>query len=150
MSYNYRSGKFSSRSLGGYLGYPASTYDSLYPSNVDCYPSTCQLGSSLYSDCQETCCEPTSCQTSYVASSPCQTSCYRPENTIFCSPCQRNYPGSLGYGNAGLGSFGYGCSGFQSLGCGSRFYRPTFFPSGSCQSTCYQPAFGSRFLGSIC
>uniref|UniRef100_A0A8C8Z091 Keratin-associated protein n=1 Tax=Prolemur simus TaxID=1328070 RepID=A0A8C8Z091_PROSS len=138
MSSNYRSRKFSSRSLGGYLGYPASTCDSSYPSNVDYSPSTCQLGSSLYSDCQETCCEPTGFQTSYVVSRPCQTSFYRPENTVFCSPCQTNYPGSLVYGNSGFGSFGYGSAGFQSLGCGSRFYHPTFFPSRSCQSTCYQ------------
>ncbi|KAL2805338.1 keratin-associated protein 15-1, partial [Daubentonia madagascariensis] len=83
MSCNYSSGNFSSRSLGGYRGYPASTYDSFYPSNVVYSPSTCQLGSSLYSGCQETCCEPTSCQTSFVVSSPCQASCYRPKNTIF-------------------------------------------------------------------
>ncbi|XP_019585476.2 keratin-associated protein 15-1 [Rhinolophus sinicus] len=144
MSYNCSSGNFSSRSLGGCLQYPVSFYNSSYPSNVVCSPSSCQLGSSLYSGCQETCFEPTSCQTpSSVA-----RSCFRPKNSIFCSPCQTNYTGSLGCGNIGLGPFGYGSTGFQSPGCGSSFYRPTYFPSRSCQSTCYQPAFSSRCFGS--
>uniref|UniRef100_A0A673STX0 Keratin-associated protein n=2 Tax=Suricata suricatta TaxID=37032 RepID=A0A673STX0_SURSU len=138
MHYNCSSGNFSSHSLGGYLGYPVSTYGSLYPSTVVNSPSTCQLGSSRFGGYQETCCEPTSRWTSCTGARSYQTSCFRPENSIFFSPCQSNYTGSLGCGNIGLGSFGCGSTGFQSLGCGSRFCRPTYFSSRSCQSTCYQ------------
>ncbi|KAL4681811.1 hypothetical protein H8959_007288 [Pygathrix nigripes] len=93
MSYNCCSGNFSSRSFGGYLRYPASSCGFSCPSNLVsstdlCSPSTCQLGSSLYRGCQETCWEPTSCETSFVESSPCQTSCYRPRTPLLCSPCQ--------------------------------------------------------------
>ncbi|XP_075860783.1 keratin-associated protein 13-1-like [Microcebus murinus] len=157
MSYNCCSGNFSSRSFGGYLRYPRSSCGFSYPSNLVycpylCSPSTCQLGSSLYSDCQETCYEPTSCQTSCVVSSPCQTSCYRPRTSFFCSPCQMTYSGSLGFGSRGFPSFGCGS---QSVGCGpkafsslnnrSNFYGPTYFSSRSCQSASYQPACESGF-----
>ncbi|XP_005606286.1 keratin-associated protein 15-1 [Equus przewalskii] len=148
MSYNCSSGNFSARSLGGYLRYPVSTFDSFSPSNVVYSPSACQLGSSLYDGCQGSLCEPTSCQPSCAVARSHRTSCFRPKNFIFYSPCQTNYTGSLGCGNIGLGSFGYGSTGFQSLGCGSSFLRPTCFSSRSCQSTCYRPAFGSRFFGS--
>ncbi|XP_058585106.1 keratin-associated protein 15-1 [Neofelis nebulosa] len=148
MHYNRSSGSFSSSSLGGYLGHPVSTYDSFYPSNAVYSPSTCQLGSSLFGGCQETYCEPTSCWTSCTGARSYQTSCFRPKNSIFFGPCQTNYTGSLGCGNIGLGSFGYGSTGFQSLGCGFSFCCPTYFSSRSCQSTCNQPAFSSRFFRS--
>ncbi|XP_008700035.1 keratin-associated protein 15-1 [Ursus maritimus] len=150
MHYNCSPGNFSSRSLGGYLGYPVSTYDSFYPSNVVYSPNTCQLGSSVFGGYQETYCEPTSCGTSCAGARSYQTSGFRPKNSIFFSPCQTNYTGSLGCGNIGLGSLGCGSTGFQSLGCGFSFSRPTYFSSRSCQSTCYQPAFSSRFFGSSC
>lgn len=148
MHYSCNSGNLSSHSLGGYLGYPVSTSDSFYPTNGVYSPSTCQLGSSLFDSCQETCCEPTSCWTSCTGARSYQASCFRPKNSIFFNPCQTNYTGSLGCGNIGLGSFGCGGSGFPSLGCGASFCRPTYFSSRSCQSTCYQPAFNSRFFGS--
>ncbi|XP_025841237.1 keratin-associated protein 15-1-like [Vulpes vulpes] len=147
MHYNCSPGNFSShsRSPAGYLGYPVSTYDSFYPSNVAYSPSTCQLGSSVFGGYQEISCEPISCQTYYPVSRPCQTSCFHPKSSIFFSPCQTNYTGSLGCGNIGLGSFG-----FQSMGYGSSSCRPTSFSSRSCQSACYRPAFSSRFFGSTC
>ncbi|KAL1288539.1 KRTAP15L [Ovibos moschatus] len=52
MSFNCSMGNFS-HSLGGYLGVPVPTCDSFYPSNVVYSPSTFQLGSTLYGDCQE-------------------------------------------------------------------------------------------------
>ncbi|PNI61603.1 KRTAP13-1 isoform 1 [Pan troglodytes] len=170
MSYNCCSGNFSSRSCGGYLHYPASSCGFSYPSNqvysTDlCSPSTCQLGSSLYRGCQQTCWEPTSCQTSYVESSPCQTSCYRPRTSLLCSPCQTTYSGSLGFGSSsccslgygsrscysvgcgssGFRSLGYGGCGFPSLGYGVGFCHPTYLASRSCQSSCYRPTCGSGF-----
>ncbi|XP_008563009.1 PREDICTED: keratin-associated protein 13-1-like [Galeopterus variegatus] len=167
MSYNCSSGKFSSRCFGGCLQYPVSSCGSSFPSNLFyrtnlCSPSTCQLGSSLYSGCQETCCEPTSCQTSCVVSSPCQTSCFRPRFSMFSGPCQTISDGCLDFGSRGFQSFGcgspslrFGSSGFQSVGCGpnafsslnyrSNFFCPTYFSSRSCQSTSYQPACGSGF-----
>ncbi|XP_019510491.1 PREDICTED: keratin-associated protein 15-1-like [Hipposideros armiger] len=148
MSYNCRSGNFSSRSFGGCLQRPVSFHDTIYPSKVVLSPSTCQLGSSTYDGCQETCWEPTSCQTPCSVASSYQTSCFRPRNSMFCSPCQTNYAGSSGCGNIGLGPFGYGSAGFQSPGCGSGFYRPSYLPSRGCPSTCYQPAFSSRCFGS--
>ncbi|XP_058426600.1 keratin-associated protein 15-1-like [Diceros bicornis minor] len=146
VSYNCSSGNFS-RLLGGYLRYPGPTFDSFSPNNIVYSPNTCQLGSSLYDGCQNFC-EPTSCQTSCVVARSHQTSCFPPKNFIFYSPCHRNYTRSLGFGNIGLRTFGYRGTGFLSLGCGSSFCRPTYFPPGSCQSTYYQPAFGSRFFGS--
>ncbi|XP_027630293.1 keratin-associated protein 13-1 isoform X1 [Tupaia chinensis] len=169
MSYNCCSGNFSSRSFGGYLQSPTTSCGSSYPSNLVlgtnlCSPSACQLGSSLYSGCQETRCEPTSCET------PCQTSCYRPRTSTICSPCQPIYSGSLGFGSSscrsldygsrscyslgcgpsGFQPLGYGVCGFPSLGYGSRFCRPTYLASRSCQSSCYRPACGSGFYRSIC
>ncbi|KAM9088445.1 keratin-associated protein 15-1 [Megaptera novaeangliae] len=148
MSLNCSSGNFSSLSLGGYLGYPVSTYDSFYTSNISYpHPSTFQLGSSLHGGCQETFFKPPSFQTPWAVTRSYQTSYFHPKNIIFHSPCQTNYTGSLGLGNTGLGSFGYGNTGFQSLGCGSSFCCPTYFSSRNCQSSCYQPAFSSRFFG---
>ncbi|XP_058585104.1 keratin-associated protein 13-1-like [Neofelis nebulosa] len=164
MSYSCCSGNFSSRSLGGYLRYPSFSCGSSYPSNLVyrtdlCSPSTCQLGSSLYSGCQETCCEPTSCRTSCVVSSPCQTSCSLPRTSTFYSPCWTAYPGSVGFGSRSCYSLGYGSQGFRPLGyrvhCfpllayGSRFCRPTYFTSRSCQS-CYRPTCESGFYTSTC
>uniref|UniRef100_A0A671ETJ9 Keratin-associated protein n=1 Tax=Rhinolophus ferrumequinum TaxID=59479 RepID=A0A671ETJ9_RHIFE len=144
MSYNCCSGNFSSRSLGGYLRYPGSPCGSSYPSNLvystdRCSPSTSQLGSSLYSDCQETCCEPTSCQTSCVVSRPCQMSCYHPRTSTLCIASPPTYTGSLGCGSSSSCSLGYGSrscyssgsSGFRTLSygvCGfsSRGYRSRF------------------------
>ncbi|KAF0882249.1 keratin-associated protein 13-1-like [Crocuta crocuta] len=165
MSYSCCSGIFSSRSLGGYLRYPSSSCGSSYPSNLVyctdlCSPSTCQLGSSLYSGCQDTCCEPTSCRTSCVVSSPCPTSCSRPRTSTLCSPCWTAYPRcvgfgsrscySLGCGSQGFRSLGYGVCGFPSLSYGWRFCRPTYFSSRTCQSSCYRPTRGSGSYTSTC
>ncbi|XP_029796598.1 keratin-associated protein 13-2-like [Suricata suricatta] len=175
MSYSCCSGNFSSRSFGGYQRYPSSACGSSYPSNLVyltdlCSPSTYQLGSSLYSGCQETCCEPTSCQTSCAVSSPCQTSCSRPRASTLCSPCQTTYSGcvgsgsrsccSLSYGSrsvwslgcrsSGFRPLGYGVCGFPSLSYGSSFCRPTYWASRSCQSACYRPTYRSAFCRSTC
>ncbi|XP_004390893.1 keratin-associated protein 13-1-like [Trichechus manatus latirostris] len=169
MSYNCCSGNFS-RSLWGSLGYPGSSCGSSSPSHLVystglCFPSTIQLGSSLYRGCQETCCEPSSYQNSCMVSSPCQMSRYHPRTSGFCSPCQKTYTGplsygvcgfpSLGYGSrscysqgcgsSGFRSLGYGVHGFSSLGHRSRFYCPTYLASRTCQSSCYRPACGSGF-----
>eukprot|EP00069_Balaena_mysticetus_P004118 bmy_17185T0 len=162
-------GNFSSRSLGGHLCYPDSFYPSHLVYSTDlCSPSTCQLGSSLYS--QETCYEPIRCQTSLVVSSPCQTSCYRPRTSSLCSPCWTTYAGCLGFksssfsslssgsrrcyslgcGFRGLNPRSYGVCGFPSLGCGSRFFSPTNFASSSCQSPCYRPTCGFCLYRSTC
>ncbi|XP_007939507.1 keratin-associated protein 15-1 [Orycteropus afer afer] len=143
MSYNCSSGNCSSRSHGGYLGYPLSTYDAFDPSNIVYSPRTCQVDSSFYNCCQESFCEPTSCQTPCAVARSYQASCYHPKNLILCSPCQKNYAGFLECGNIGLGYLNYG-----SNDCGSSFSHPSYFSSGSYQSTCYQPAFGSRYFGS--
>ncbi|ELK15935.1 keratin-associated protein 13-1 [Pteropus alecto] len=142
MSYNCCSGNFSSRSFGGYLQSPRSSCGSSYPSNLVCSPSTCQLASSLYRGCQETCCEPTSYQTSCVVSSPCQSSCYRPRTSTPCSPCRSAYTVSLGSGSSSSCSLGcgsrifrplsYGVCGFPAWGYGSRFCHPIYLPSRSC------------------
>uniref|UniRef100_A0A8C3YLE6 Keratin-associated protein n=1 Tax=Catagonus wagneri TaxID=51154 RepID=A0A8C3YLE6_9CETA len=154
MSCNCCSGNFSSCSLGDLLHYSGSSRGSSFPSNLVyrtdlCSPSTCQGGSSVYSDCQETCSEPTRCQAFRVVPSPCQTSFYYPRTSTFFSPCQRTFSGSLGFGSSNFGSFGCGfpslgfrSSGFQSLGYGlsdfsslgyrSSFYHPTYFSSRSC------------------
>ncbi|XP_004468658.1 keratin-associated protein 13-1-like [Dasypus novemcinctus] len=170
MSSNCYSGNFSSCSLGGSLHYRGSPCGLSYPSNLVytsdfCSPSTCQLGSSLYSGCQEPCGEPSRCQTSYVASRPCQTSCYRPRISIPCSPCDVNYTGSLGFGSrsscslrygsrrcyppvCGSSRFrplGYGICGFPSLGYGSGLCHPTYLASRTCQSSCYRPVCGFGF-----
>nr|XP_020758134.1 keratin-associated protein 13-1-like [Odocoileus virginianus texanus] len=167
MSYTCCSRNFSSRSLGDHLRYPGASCGSSFPSNLVysadlCPRSSCQLGSSFYS--QETCCVPIRTQTFRVVSRPCQTSCYRPRTPTFSSPCQTTLPGSLGFrssscsslssgsrscysGGCGSRSFrrlGYGICGFPSLGCGSGFCRPTF-ASRSCHSSCYRPSCGSVF-----
>ncbi|XP_038437051.1 keratin-associated protein 13-2-like [Canis lupus familiaris] len=145
MSYSCCSGNFSSsRSFGGYLRYPSSSCGSSHPSNLVyrtdvCSPSTCQVGSSLHSGCQETCCKPTSCQTSCVVSRPCPTSCYRPRTSTLCSPCQTTCSGSLGLGSSSC----------RSLGYGSRSCYPTSLASRSFQS-CYRPTYISAFCKSTC
>ncbi|EPY73556.1 keratin-associated protein 13-2-like protein [Camelus ferus] len=73
------------------MHYPGSSCGSSYPSNLVCTtdlcsPSTCQLSSSLYRGCQETCCEPTRC---HVMSSPCQTFCYCQRTSLLCSPASQ-------------------------------------------------------------
>uniref|UniRef100_A0A8D2B8Q1 Keratin-associated protein n=1 Tax=Sciurus vulgaris TaxID=55149 RepID=A0A8D2B8Q1_SCIVU len=167
MSSNCYSGSFSSRSFGGYLQQRGSSCGSSYPSNVfHCpdlqTPVTHQLGSSLFSGCQETCCEPAGCQTPCVVSKPCQTSCYRQRPTAIYSPCRTAFSGSLGFGSRGFQSvgcgspfLGFGSRGFQSVGCGphtfsslnygSNFYRPSYFSSRSCQSASYHLPCGSGF-----
>uniref|UniRef100_G1SPA0 Keratin-associated protein n=1 Tax=Oryctolagus cuniculus TaxID=9986 RepID=G1SPA0_RABIT len=163
MPYNCCSGNSFSQSFGGYLRYPRSSCGSSYPNNsfysagLQC-PSTCQLGSSLYSGCQEPGCEPTSCQTSYVVSSPCQTSCYRRRTSTLCNPCRTIYTGchplrcgsghpySLGCGSrscyspcCGFSDFRlqrYRVCGFPSLSYGSRFCFPRYFTARTCQSSC--------------
>ncbi|XP_057553604.1 keratin-associated protein 13-1-like [Hippopotamus amphibius kiboko] len=166
MSYNCCSGNFSSCSLGSHLRCPGSFYPSNLVYSTDlCSPSSCQLGSSLYS--QETCCEPVKCQTSRVVSSPCQTSCYRPRTSTLCSPCWTTYPGSLGFRSSSCRSLSSGSRSCYSLGCGSRdfrpprygvsslscgsgFCRPAYFASSGCLSSCYRPTCGSGFYHSTC
>nr|XP_004654467.1 keratin-associated protein 15-1 [Jaculus jaculus] len=148
MSYNCSSGNFSSQSFGGFLRYPVSTFNSSYPSNVFYSPKSFHLGSSFYNGQQETFGEPIDCQETGAGFSPYQSSCYRPKHFTFSRPCHANFTGSYGYGNSGFGSFGFGGSGIQSLGCGSNFYRPTYVPYRSCQSSWNQPGFGSRFFQS--
>ncbi|XP_025305751.1 keratin-associated protein 13-1-like [Canis lupus dingo] len=165
MSYSCCSGNFSSRSFGGYLRYPSSSCGSSYPSNLVyrtdvCSPSTCQVGSSLYNGCQETCCEPASFQTSCVVSSPCQTSCYRPRTSMLCSPWWTTYPGSvglgsrscysLGYGSQGFRPLGYRVYGFPSLSYGSSVYHPMYFPSRNFCSSSYWPRCRSGFYQLVC
>uniref|UniRef100_A0A2K6G849 Keratin-associated protein n=1 Tax=Propithecus coquereli TaxID=379532 RepID=A0A2K6G849_PROCO len=155
MPYSCCCGKVSSHSFGGYLRYPGTSCGSSYPSNLVyrtdlCSPSTCQLGSSLYSGCQETYSEPTSCQ----------TSCYRPRTSPLCSPCQTTYSESLGFGSSSCRSLGCGPNGFRPLGCGgcsfpslscaSGFYRPSYLASRSCWSSCYRPTCGSHFYRFTC
>ncbi|XP_039085798.1 keratin-associated protein 13-1-like [Hyaena hyaena] len=171
MSYSCCSGNFSSRSLGGYLRCPSSSYPSnlVYCTDL-CSPSACQLGSSLYSGCQDTCCEPTSCRKSCVVSSPCHKSCYRPRTSTLCSPCWPAYPGCVGFGSRstcslssgsrscyslscgsqGFRPLGYRVHGFPLLAYGSRFCRPTYFTSRSYQSSCYTPTCEAGFYTSTC
>ena len=155
MSYNC-SGNFSSCSLGSYRRYPCSSFPSNLVYSADLCPrSSCQLGSSLYS--QETCCEPIRTQTFRVVSRPCQTSCCHPRTPTFFSPCQTTLPGSLGFrsssfsslssgyrscysggcGSRGSRRLGSGICGFPSLGCGSGFWHPVNFPCRSFHSSCY-------------
>ncbi|KAB0355414.1 hypothetical protein FD755_021922 [Muntiacus reevesi] len=156
MSYSCCSGNFSSCSLGSYRRYPCSSFPSNLVYSADlCPPSSCQLGSSLYS--QKTCCEPIKTQMFRVVSRPCQTSCCRPKTLRFFSPCQTTLRGSLGFrssscsslssgsrscysvgcGPSGFRRLGYGICGFPSLGCGSRFWHPINFPCRSFHSSCY-------------
>ncbi|XP_003467333.3 keratin-associated protein 13-1-like [Cavia porcellus] len=170
MSYGCSSGNFSSRSCGGYLQLPASSCGSSYPSNLVYSahlqsPTSYQLGSSLYSGCQETFYGPTSCRRSCVLSRPCQTSCYRPRPSAFCSPCGTTYSGSLGFGSNSCRSLGcgstscyslggrsngfrpltYGIRSFPMLNYGSRFCNSVCFPSRSFHSSCYRPFYRSAF-----
>ncbi|XP_007126536.1 keratin-associated protein 13-1-like [Physeter macrocephalus] len=168
MSYNCCSGNFSSCSLGSHLCYPGSFYSSNLVYSTDLYSrSTCQLGSSLYSSCQETCYEPTMCQAFSVVSSPCQTSCYCPTTSTIYHPCYTIYAGSLGFrssrgcslssgsrsfyslacGSSGFRHLGYSVWGSPTLGYGSRFCHPPYFDFQNCQSSFYQPACGSYFWG---
>ncbi|XP_006862643.1 PREDICTED: keratin-associated protein 13-1-like [Chrysochloris asiatica] len=175
MPYNCYSGNFSSQSLGSCQRYLGSSCGSSYPSNLVystglSSPSICQLGSSLYRGCQETCCEPKSCQTFCVVPKPIQASCYRPRPSTLCSPCQNAYAGSLGFGSRSSCSLGYGSRscysqscrslsfrplnygtcGFPSLGYGSGFCYPTYFLSRSYQSSCYRPTCGSNCFRLTC
>ncbi|XP_004675559.1 PREDICTED: keratin-associated protein 15-1-like [Condylura cristata] len=147
MSYNYGSGNFSSRSFGGYLGYPGSTCESFCPNNVAYSPNNCQPGSSFYGGCQENFLEASGCQNPCAGTRTFPASCLRPKNNMFYN--QMNQAVSQGCGNAGFGPFGYGCgAGFQPQGSGAGFCRPNYLSNRSCQSTCYQPGVGSRFYGS--
>ncbi|XP_007528623.1 keratin-associated protein 13-1-like [Erinaceus europaeus] len=168
MPYNCRSRSFSSSSLGSGLRYPVSSCGFSYPSNLVystdlLSPRTCQLGSSLYSGCQNTCAKPIRCQTSCVVSSPCQISCYRQKPSTLCSPCQTTYIGSLGCGSSSTYPLGHGPRSFYPLGCGSSrppsyeiigfpslssgsgYFCPSYFSSRSFQSSCYRPTCGSGF-----
>ncbi|XP_005073964.1 keratin-associated protein 13-1-like [Mesocricetus auratus] len=145
-----------------------------YPSNLvytttSCFPSTCQLGSSLISGCQETCIEPTSFQRSCVVSSPWQTACYYPRSFTPCSPCQEIHAGSLGFGPSsfqfldcgssehyivgcgpsGFESLYYGVSGLPFQKYGSRFCYPTLLPASTCQAG-YKPICGNTLYGVYC
>ncbi|XP_057553610.1 keratin-associated protein 13-2-like [Hippopotamus amphibius kiboko] len=114
MSYSCCSGNFSSRSLGGYQRCPGSFYPSNLVYSTDlCSPSSCQLGSSLYSGCYE----PIRCLTPCVVSRPCQTSCYRLKTSRLCSPCWTTYAGSLGFGSSSCHSLSSGSRSCYSLGC---------------------------------
>ncbi|XP_058919953.1 keratin-associated protein 13-1-like [Kogia breviceps] len=166
MSYNCCFGNFYSHSPRGYLHYPGSFHPSDLVYSTDLSSSiSCQLDSSLYSICQETCDEPTRCQMYRVVSSPCQTFCYHPSTSMPCSPCQSTHTeflscGSsrgycLGYGSRscyslGCGSYGFrplgsGICGFPSLSHGSRFCHPTYVASRIRQTSCYQPTCISGF-----
>uniref|UniRef100_A0A8C0E1A1 Keratin-associated protein n=1 Tax=Balaenoptera musculus TaxID=9771 RepID=A0A8C0E1A1_BALMU len=125
-------------------------------------PTTCQLGSSLYSGCQETCYKRTRYQTFYVVSRPSQISCYHSRTSTLCRPSKTTYSGSLGFGSSNSCSLGYGSGssylpgcgsssfrpvacrvhGFPSLNYGSGFCYPSYFTSGNFQS-CYRPTCGS-------
>ncbi|XP_066219838.1 keratin-associated protein 15-1-like [Saccopteryx leptura] len=137
MSYNYCSGNVSSRSLGGYLRYPGSSYDSFCPGDAICPPGPGPQGSSLYGACQETFWEPTSWQ----------ESCCNPRTTTLCRPYQSHYMGSVGCGSSGFGPFASGSAGVQSMGYRPGLCRPTHFSHRGYQSHCSQPSFGSRCFG---
>ena len=133
---------------------PGSSCGSSFLSNLVystdfCFPSSCQLDSSLNS--QETRYEPIWCQMPF----------YHPRTSTLCSPCQSIHTGSLshgfsrgyclGYGSRtcyslGFGSCGfrpllYGVCGFPSLSHRSQFYNPMYVASGSCQTSCDQSTF---------
>ncbi|EGW01444.1 keratin-associated protein 13-1 [Cricetulus griseus] len=167
MAYSCCSANFSSRSQRSCLPSSGSSCASPYPSNLvytttSCSPSTCQLGSSFSSGCQETCIEPNSRQRSCVVPSPCQTACYYPRSFTPCSPCQGPSAGCLGLGSSSCRSLGYGSRSCYSGGCGSsgfrslnysfptRYYRstvcsPICVPSRGFYSSCYQPIYTSGF-----
>ncbi|XP_007126534.1 keratin-associated protein 13-1-like [Physeter macrocephalus] len=166
MSYNCCFGNFSSHSPGGYLRYPGSFHpsDLVYSTDLSS-SSSWQLGSSLYSGCQETCDEPTRCQMYCVVSSPCQTFCYHPMTSMPCSPCRSTHTVFLSCGFSGGYCLGYGSRSCYSLGCGSRgftplvsgicdfpslshgsrFCGPTYVASGIRQTSCYQQTCISGF-----
>ncbi|KAM9201142.1 keratin-associated protein 13-1-like [Dugong dugon] len=158
MSYNCCSGNFSSRSLRGSLGYPGSSCGSSSPSHLVystglCFPSTIQLGSSVYRGCQETCCEPSSY--SCMVSSPCQMSRYHPRTSGLCSPCQKTYTGSLSFSTRSSCSLGCGTRRCYSVSCGSGGFRPLSygicgFPSlGYGSRSCYSQGCGSSGFRSL-
>ncbi|XP_012971615.2 keratin-associated protein 13-1-like [Mesocricetus auratus] len=163
MSYSTCSANFSSCSRRRCLPFSVSSCGPSYPSNLvytttSCSPSSCQLGSSLSSGCQETCIEPIRCQKSYVVSSPCQTPSFYSRRFTTCRPCQGTYLGpldfgfrscpSLDYGSRSFYSVGCGPSGFRSLNCGvsgfpslwygPRFYYPAYLASNKFQPSCYR------------
>uniref|UniRef100_A0A8D2BDW4 Keratin-associated protein n=1 Tax=Sciurus vulgaris TaxID=55149 RepID=A0A8D2BDW4_SCIVU len=158
MSYSCHSGNFSSRSFGGYLPYSHSSCGSSYPSNLVYvtnlhHPSTCHLGTSLYRGCQETFHRPSRCHTSCVVSRPCQPSCHHPRTSSHCSPCQRTYATSLGFGSNSCHSPSYGSRSCHSLGYGSRSscgFRPLSHRIHGCPSlghvsrSCHSLGYGSR------
>ncbi|XP_029070515.1 keratin-associated protein 13-1-like [Monodon monoceros] len=166
MYYNCCLGNFSSHSPGGYLRYPGSFQpsDLVYSTDL-CSPSTCLLGSSLYSGCQEACDEPTRCQVYRVVSSPCQMFCYHPRTSTPCTSCWSTHTGSLscgssrgyclghgsrscyslGCGSRGFRPLGSGICGFPSLSHGSRFCCPAYMASRIRQNSCYQPTCISGF-----
>ncbi|XP_037706784.1 keratin-associated protein 13-1-like [Choloepus didactylus] len=84
-----------------------------------CSPSTCPLGSSLYSGCQDTCCETSSCQTSSVVF--CQLQMSLPLRGLVC------------------GQY------FLIPNHRFSFCYPKYFSSRSCQSVSHQPACASGF-----
>ncbi|XP_051047591.1 keratin-associated protein 13-1-like [Phodopus roborovskii] len=132
MAHSCCSANFSSRSLRSCLPSSGSSCGSSYPSNLvyttsSCSPSTCQLGSSLNSGCEETCIEPTSCQRSCVESSPCQTACYYPRSFTPCSPCQGTYVGPLGFGPSSFHSLDCGSRGCYIVGCGPSDFESLYF-----------------------
>ncbi|XP_076973771.1 keratin-associated protein 13-1-like [Tamandua tetradactyla] len=167
---NCCSGNFSSCSLGSSLRYPGYSCGFSYPSNLVYSTDLCSPSTSLYSGCQETCYKPSSCGVSCAVSNPCPTSCYQPRTSVLCSPCQPAYTKSLGCGTRSTCSLGYGArscyslgcgvTGFRSLGCGTRVSPflgygsglccPSYFPSRSCQPSCYRPTCGSGFYCSTC
>ncbi|XP_005323682.2 keratin-associated protein 13-1 [Ictidomys tridecemlineatus] len=165
MSHSCHSGYFS-HSFGGHLPYSHSFCGSSYPSNLVYttnfhHPRTCHLGSSHYRGCQEIFHRPSRCQNSCVVS----RTCYQPRTFTHCSPCQRTYAGSLGFGSSSCHSLGYGSRSCHSLGYGSRschslghvsgccpslgygsgFHHPTYVASRSFQSSCYRPTCESAF-----
>ncbi|XP_053774978.1 keratin-associated protein 13-1-like [Desmodus rotundus] len=142
MSPSCCSGNFSSRSLGSSLRCPGSFCGSSRPSTLlpsrDLCSSSCYLwGPSLRRGCQVTSWEPSSCRPSCCSPSPCQTPLHGALG--WGSRC----PYSLSSGFRGLRPLGYGVRGVPVLSPGSRFCRPSYRTSRSCQSSCYRPACGS-------
>ncbi|EGW01448.1 keratin-associated protein 13-1 [Cricetulus griseus] len=170
MAYSCCSAISSSCSQRSCLPSSGSSCGSFYPSNLvyttrSCYPSICQLGSSLNSGCHETCIEPTSCHRSCVVSIPWQKPWYYPRSFTHCRPCQGTYAACLGfessscpslaYGSRSCYSVGCGPSGFRSLNCsvsgfpsvwyGPRFYYPAYLASTTFQPSCYRSVCGTEF-----
>ncbi|XP_006862583.1 PREDICTED: keratin-associated protein 13-2-like [Chrysochloris asiatica] len=171
MSYSCCSRNVSSQSLGGCLSYPVLFCGSSTPSNLVYNanlfsPGACQLGSSLYRGYQENCYKPSSCQNACVVSKPCQTACYRPRTPTVFSPCQITYAVSPSFGSRSSCSLSYGSRSCYSQGCvssgsrplgygiqvfpGSSSCYPTYFPSRSCQYSCFRPSYASGFCRTTC